>query len=80
MNKQERELIKMVRDDMDDNPVSQAVFKIQTIIEDVYQQGINIGEAIGAAKFAYEVERKVGIDTKPARKSCKKTTTSKGEL
>lgn len=81
MTKQERELIKMVRDDMDENPVSQAVFKIQTILEDVYQRGINVGESIGAAKIAYDVERQieVSVSAKPVRKSCKKTSTNEGE-
>ena len=78
MTKQDRDLIKMARDDMDENPVSQAVFKIQSILEDVYQRGINVGEAIGAAKMAFEVERTVAIESRVAKKSCKNTK-SKGE-
>lgn len=76
MKKEDRELIKHAREDMDDNPVSKAVFKIQTIIEEVYQCGIDVGEGIGYAKAMLELNKKAD-DIKPMKKSCKKT--SKGD-
>lgn len=54
MNKKDKDLIKQAREDMDDNPVSSASFKIQTILEELFQKGIETGETIGYAKAVME--------------------------
>jgi hypothetical protein len=54
MNKKDKDLIKQSREDMDENPVSIASFKIQTILEQLFQKGIEVGETIGYAKAVME--------------------------
>ena len=54
MNKQEQTLIKQSREDMDETVISSASFKIQTILEEVFQKGIEVGETIGYAKAIME--------------------------
>jgi hypothetical protein len=54
MNKQEKTLIKQAREDMDETVISSASFRIQTILEEVFQQGIEVGETIGYAKAIME--------------------------
>lgn len=54
MNKKDKDLIKQAREDMDENPVSSASFKIQTILEELFQKGIAVGETIGYAKAVME--------------------------
>jgi hypothetical protein len=54
MNKKDKDLIKHAREDMDDNPVSSASFKIQTILEELFQKGIDVGETIGYTKAVME--------------------------
>lgn len=54
MNKQEQTLIKQAREDMDETVISKASFKIQTILEEVFQKGIEVGETIGYAKAIME--------------------------
>lgn len=54
MNKQEKTLIKKAREDMDENIVSNASFRIQTILEELFQKGIEVGETIGYTKAIVE--------------------------
>jgi len=54
MNKQEKNLIKKAREDMDENIISNASFRIQTILEEVFQKGIEVGETIGYTKAIVE--------------------------
>ena len=54
MNKEDKELIRQAREDMDDNVISNASFRIQTILEEVFQKGIAVGETIGYAKAVME--------------------------
>ena len=54
MNKEDKELIRQAREDMDENVISNASFRIQTILEEVFQKGIAVGETIGYAKAVME--------------------------
>ncbi len=54
MNKKDKDLIKHAREDMDENPISNAAFRIQTILEEVFQKGIEVGETIGYTKAIME--------------------------
>jgi len=75
MNKADKKDIKKAREEMDDNPVSNAAFKIQSILEEVFQRGIEVGEGIGYAKAALECADLTKIETekeKKTRKGCKK--------
>jgi hypothetical protein len=75
MNKAEKKDIKKAREEMDENPVSNAAFKIQSILEEVFQKGIEVGESIGYAKAAFEHTDLAKVDAeqeKKTRKGCKK--------
>lgn len=80
MNKCEKKVIQKARDEMDENTVSQASFKIQSILEELYQKGIEVGETIGYAKAVMEhadlntLEKQIDVDskTKKTTKGCKK--------
>lgn len=54
MNKQEKTLIKQAREDMDETVISSASFRIQSILEEVFQKGIEVGETIGYTKAIME--------------------------
>lgn len=54
MNKQEKTLIKQAREDMDETVISNASFRIQSILEEVFQKGIEVGETIGYTKAVVE--------------------------
>jgi len=54
MNKQEKTLIKQAREDMDETVISNASFRIQSILEEVFQKGIEVGETIGYTKAIME--------------------------
>ncbi len=54
MNKQEKTLIKQAREDMDETVISNASFRIQSILEEVFQKGIEVGETIGYTKAIVE--------------------------
>ena len=58
MNKQDQNLVKQAREDMDENAISSASFRIQTILEEVFQKGIEVGETIGYAKALVESNTK----------------------
>jgi hypothetical protein len=75
MNSSEKKVIKKAREEMDDNPVAVASFKIQSILEGVFQEGISVGETIGYAKAIME-----HADMSSLNKNVKKTDmkTSKG--
>ncbi len=67
MNKQEKNLIKKAREDMDETVISNASFKIQSILEEVFQKGIEVGETIGYTKAT--VENAKNTNTKPKKGS-----------
>ncbi len=54
MNKEEKLLIKHAREDMDETVISDASFRIQSILEEVFQKGIKVGETIGYANALTE--------------------------
>jgi hypothetical protein len=54
VNKEDKELIRQAREDMDETVISSASFRIQTILEEVFQKGIAVGETIGYAKAVME--------------------------
>lgn len=76
MNKAEKKEIQQARDEMDDNTVSNASFKIQSILEELFQQGIEVGETIGYAKAVMEhadiISLNKQIKEKKTTKGCKK--------
>lgn len=67
MKKEEKTLIKQAREDMDENAISEASFRIQSILEEVFQKGIQVGETIGYTKALVE-----GFDDAKS-KHCAKT-------
>ncbi len=69
MNKQEKTLIKQAREDMDETVISSASFRIQSILEEVFQKGIEVGETIGYTKAIVEHADSVNINTTPKKGS-----------
>ncbi len=67
MNKQEKTLIKKAREDMDENIISSASFRIQTILEEVFQKGIEVGETIGYTKAIVEHADNSKLETKNSK-------------
>jgi hypothetical protein len=67
MNKQEKTLIKKAREDMDENIVSNASFRIQTILEELFQKGIEVGETIGYTKAIVEHADNSELETKNSK-------------
>lgn len=67
MNKQEKTLIKKAREDMNENIVSNASFKIQTILEELFQKGIEVGETIGYTKAIVEHADDSKLETKNSK-------------
>lgn len=62
MNKQEKDLIKRAREDMDETVISNASFRIQSILEEVFQKGIEVGETIGYTKAVIEHADNTDLD------------------
>lgn len=62
MNKEEKLLIKHAREDMDENAISDASFRIQSILEEVFQKGIKVGETIGYANALAEQGQMAKLD------------------
>lgn len=69
MNKQEKNLIKQAREDMDETVISNASFRIQSILEEVFQKGIEVGETIGYTKAIVEHADSENINIKPKKGS-----------
>lgn len=69
MNKQEKNLIKQAREDMDETVISNASFRIQSILEEVFQKGIEVGETIGYTKAIVEHADCANINIKPKKGS-----------
>lgn len=69
MNKQEKNLIKQAREDMDETVISNASFRIQSILEEVFQKGIEVGETIGYTKAIVEQADCANIKSKPKKGS-----------
>lgn len=69
MNKQEKTLIKQAREDMDETVISNASFRIQSILEEVFQKGIEVGETIGYTKAVVEHADSSSLNSKPKKGS-----------
>ncbi len=67
MNKQEKTLIKQAREDMDETVISSASFRIQSILEEVFQKGIEVGETIGYTKAIVEHASNANLEQKNSK-------------
>jgi|GEM_PF-1289242 len=75
MNKSEKKVIKQAREEMDENAVSAATFKIQSILEGLFQKGIEVGETIGYAKAIMEHADIASLNKQVSNKITEKKTT-----